>query len=95
MPICSAFDAWTTMVPSMASADSPVPISDTSYIYLQREDGSLIRRLYWEHTFLNVWTNLQWEIIDLRGQTIRILLGLYSDGDGYPSRIFVDKIEVK
>ncbi len=82
-------DNWVTVLPGTLPLS---PVTDTSYIYLIREDGWVIRRLLWEETIPAGWTQMSWDITDLRGQTVRLLIGQYNNGDNSPSRIYIDDI---
>lgn len=94
MAPAEATDAWATSVPSEMLVTAS-PTTDTSYVYLLRQDGSVIRRLFWAPDFETAgWTRLQWDISDLRGQTVVLLFGQYSDGDGNATRVYFDQVAV-
>lgn len=69
--------------------------TDTIFLYLSRSYDDDIRRVIWKPNYDHPsWQSFEAEISFLRGQTILLIFGLGTDGDGRASRVYFDDFSV-
>jgi len=85
----------TGLSPAPQSIDEAVE-TDTIFLYLMWEYDDVIRRVLWKPNYDHrSWESFEVDVSLWRGQTILLMFGMGTDGDGYASRVYFDNFSIR
>lgn len=65
---------------------------DRQYVLLLDEQGNVIKQLLWTRRNIEAWQPLSFDLTAYAGKTVRLHLGVYNDGVGGVTSMFVDDV---
>jgi hypothetical protein len=65
---------------------------DRQYVLLLDEQGDVIEQLLWTRRNIGEWQPLSFDLTKYAGKTVRLHLGVYNDGEGGVTSMFVDDV---
>jgi len=68
---------------------------DAQYVLVLDEDDERINTLLWQRTDDGQWTSHQFDLMDYAGQTIKLHFGVYNDGGGGITRMYLDDVSLE
>lgn len=85
----------TGLSPAPQSINQAVE-TDTIFLYLMWEYDVVIRRVLWKTNYDHrSWEPFEMDVSPWRGQTILLMFGMGTDGDGYTSRVYFDNFSLR
>jgi hypothetical protein len=63
---------------------------DRQYVLLLNQQGDVVEQLLWARRNIGEWQPLSFDLTDYAGKTMRLHLGVYNDGEGGVTSMFVD-----
>lgn len=76
-----------------ASADAPdAPVGDRQYVLLLNEYGAVMERLWWTRSNARAWQQQAFDLTAYAGRTVRVHVGVYNDGAGGATGLYVDDV---
>jgi hypothetical protein len=76
-------------------APTATPEEDWVYVYIYDDAGDFLAKPLWQRaTNDNTWIRYSVDLSDYMGQQIEVLFGVYNDGKGGPSAMWIDDVEV-
>jgi hypothetical protein len=71
------------------------PEEDWVYAYIYDDDGDFLAKPLWQRaTNDTIWIRYSFDLSDYMGQQIEVLFGVYNDGLGGPSAMWIDDVVV-
>jgi hypothetical protein len=94
---------WLYTVSDESGAGDPLPVpsfapqavlaEDAQYVLVYSEGGTVLRRRYWQPPLDNrSWTQYSIDLSAYTGQTVRLYFGVFNDGDGAATGMYVDEV---
>ena len=83
-----------------AGSSSPGPAAavplagDAQYVLLMDDDDHILRRLVWMREDTQAWTYYTFDVSQYRGQAIWLHFGVYNDGAGGITGMYVDDVSL-
>ncbi len=68
--------------------------NDAQYVLVLDEDGTLLDTLLWINSNAQMWTYFEFNLTKYVGQTIKLQIGTYNDGDGGVASLHVDDVSL-
>jgi len=65
---------------------------DRQYVLLLDEQGTVLQQLLWTRRNVQTWQSLTFDLRAYAGQTVRLHLGVYNDGMGGVTAMYVDDV---
>ena len=66
---------------------------DAQYVFVYAEDNTVLRRRYWQPPLDHrAWTEHSIDLSAFAGQTVKLYFGVFNDGDGAPTGMYVDEV---
>jgi hypothetical protein len=82
-------------LPIPSFAPLAILAEDAQYVLVYNEDGTVLRRKYWQPPLDNrSWNQYTIDLSAFAGQTVRLYFGVFNDGDGAPSGMYVDEVSL-
>ena len=83
---------------AQAAADGMLPddpqAADAQYVLVLDEHGNILRTLMWTLSDARQWRQASFDLSAYAGQTIQIHFGVYNNGDGHATAMYVDDASV-
>ena len=67
---------------------------DAQYVLLMDDDGTILKRLVWMREDTQAWQLYTFDVSEYRGQAIWLHLGVYNDGAGGITGMYVDDVSL-
>ncbi|MGD8902609.1 MAG: CHAP domain-containing protein [Anaerolineae bacterium] len=84
-------EAGTSTVPVLGPLSTLA--EDAQYVFVYDSDGNILRRRYWQPPLDDrAWTEYSIDLSAFAGQTVKLYFGVYNDGDGAPTGMYVDEV---
>jgi hypothetical protein len=81
------------ILPGAATGQLPTaPGNDAQYVLIQDGTGKTLRTLFWDRRNTQAWEQYTFDLSDYVGQTIHILFGVYNNGIGGITGMYVDDV---
>lgn len=91
LPAVTASPAELTQAAADDKADAGLA-ADRQYVLLLNEQGTILKQLLWTRRNRQTWQPLTFDVSAYAGQTVQIHLGVYNDGVGGVTAMFVDDV---
>ena len=83
-------------LPVPSFAPQAVLAEDAQYVLVYSEGGTVLRRKYWQPPLDNrAWTEHSIDLSAYTGQTVRLYFGVFNDGDGAATGMYVDEVTLE
>ena len=80
-------------LPAPSFAPQAVLAEDAQYVLVYSEGGAVLRRKYWQPPLDHrSWTEHSIDLSAYAGQTVRLYFGVFNDGDGAATGMYVDEV---
>jgi photosystem II stability/assembly factor-like uncharacterized protein len=81
---------------SIAELESPTApaAGDRQYVLVLDSQGTILEQLLWTRSNAASWQKLSFDLSAYAGQTIRIHMGVFNNGDGQRTAMFVDDVSL-
>jgi photosystem II stability/assembly factor-like uncharacterized protein len=84
------------ILPGAAAGQLPTaPANDAQYVLILDETGKTLRTLFWDRRNTQTWEQYTFDLSDYVGQTIRILFGVYNNGTGNTTGMYLDDVSLQ
>jgi hypothetical protein len=68
--------------------------SDRQYLLILDSRGAILATLLWTRSNDQAWLPLTFDLTAYRGRTIQVRFGVYNDGNGLPSSLYLDDVSL-
>jgi predicted outer membrane repeat protein len=76
------------------SEDAPMA-GDAQYVMIRDANDNLLETLSWDLKNTQTWQSFSFDLSKYKGKTIKLLFGVFNDGQGGASAMYVDDVNVK
>lgn len=85
---------WLYPIATGTLSGSGTAVDDAQYAMILNENGYLLQTLLWTRQNSQVWQPYSFDLSQYAGQTIRILFGVYNNGIGGTTGMYLDSVSL-